>query len=44
MKRMIFAAVTAVLLGFGATTMASAATGTNDGPWAHYVNQDNGQG
>jgi hypothetical protein len=42
MKTKFLAAVTAILLGLGATTMASAAT--NGGPWAHYVSPDNGQG
>ena len=42
MKKLFFAAIAAVILGLGGTTMANAATNTS--PWAHYVNQDNGQG
>ena len=42
MKNLFFAAITAVVLGLGATAMANAATNTS--PWAHYVSQDNGQG
>jgi hypothetical protein len=42
MKTMFLAAITAIVLGLGASTIASAAT--NDSPWAHYVSQDNGQG
>jgi hypothetical protein len=42
MKNLFFAAIAAVILGLGVTTMANAATNTS--PWAHYVSQDNGQG
>ena len=42
MKTMFLAAITAIILGLGASTIASAAV--NNGPWQHYTSEDNGQG
>jgi hypothetical protein len=43
MKNMFLAAIAAVILGLGATTMAHAVTPGNS-PWANQTSQDNGQG
>ena len=42
MKTFILAAIAAVTIGIGASTMASAAI--NPGPWHGQTSQDNGQG
>ena len=41
MRYILLAAFTAIMLGFGVSTMVSAA---GSSPWEHHVPQDNGQG